>query len=47
MIGFLNGTVAGRAADGCFVDVRGVGYRLACSATTLAALPSKGSEVRL
>ena len=47
MIGFLNGTLAARTPDGCFVDVNGVGYRLACSATTLAALPAEGGEVRL
>ncbi len=47
MIGFLRGTVAGRSPDGCFLDVAGVGYRLACSATTLAALPSDGREARL
>ena len=47
MIGFLEGTVAGRAADGCFVDVAGVGYRVSCSATTMAALPPDGGRVRL
>ncbi|HEV2754450.1 MAG TPA: Holliday junction branch migration protein RuvA [Actinomycetota bacterium] len=47
MIGFLRGTVAGRTTDGCFLDVAGVGYRLACSATTLAAVPPEGKEVRL
>lgn len=47
MIGFLRGELAARTTDGCFVDVAGVGYRLACSATTLAALPSDGAEVRL
>ncbi len=47
MIGFLRGKVAARTPDGCFVDVAGVGYRLACSATTLAALPPDGAEVRL
>jgi Holliday junction DNA helicase RuvA len=47
MIGFLRGTVAARTTDGCFLDVSGVGYRLACSATTLAALPPEGKEVRL
>ncbi len=47
MIGFLRGDVAARAADGCFVDVAGVGYRLQCSATTLAAIPPEGREVRL
>ncbi|MFN2588143.1 MAG: Holliday junction branch migration protein RuvA [Actinomycetota bacterium] len=47
MIGFLRGSVAARTADGCFVDVAGVGYRVACSATTLAAIPHEGAEVRL
>ncbi|HEY7876407.1 MAG TPA: Holliday junction branch migration protein RuvA [Actinomycetota bacterium] len=47
MIGFLTGTVAGRGPDFCFVDVGGVGYRLACSASTLAALPPDGRDVRL
>jgi Holliday junction DNA helicase RuvA len=47
MIGFLRGTVAGRTQEGCFLDVQGVGYRLACSATTLAALPAEGAECRL
>lgn len=47
MIGFLDGVVAGRTPDGCFVDVRGVGYRLTCSATTLRALPPDGAPARL
>ena len=47
MIGFLSGTLAGRDVDGCFLDVAGVGYRLSCSATTLAALPHEGGAVRL
>jgi holliday junction DNA helicase RuvA len=47
MIGFLDGVVAGRTPDGCFLDVRGVGYRLSCSATTLAALPPQGEPIRL
>lgn len=47
MIGFVRGALAARTVDGCFVDVAGVGYRLACSATTLAALPAEGKEVRL
>ena len=47
MIGFLRGKVATRTTDGCFLDVSGVGYRLACSATTLAALPPEGREARL
>jgi len=47
VIGFLQGAVAGRTADGCFIDVSGVGYRLTCSARTIAALPADGREVRL
>ncbi|MFP5297539.1 MAG: Holliday junction branch migration protein RuvA [Actinomycetota bacterium] len=47
MIGFLRGEVAGRGADHCFIDVAGVGYRLACSATTLRALPADGDIVKL
>jgi len=47
MIGFLSGIVAGRTADGCFLDVGGVGYRLACSASTLAAVPSEGETFTL
>lgn len=47
MIGFLRGKVAARTIDGCFLEVSGVGYRLACSATTLAALPADGGETRL
>ena len=46
MIGFVRGKVA-RTTDGCLVDVAGVGYRLACSATTVAALPPDGREARL
>lgn len=47
MIGFLSGTVAGRTSDSCFLDVAGVGYRLACSASTLALLPADGEAFRL
>ena len=47
MIGFLRGVVAARTTDGFFLDVSGVGYRLACSATTLAALPPEGAETRV
>lgn len=47
MIGFLRGVVAARTTDGCFLEVSGVGYRLACSATTVAALPPEGGETRL
>lgn len=47
MIGYLTGTVAGRLEDGCYLEVGGVGYRLACSSTTLRALPSEGAPFRL
>jgi Holliday junction DNA helicase RuvA len=47
VIGFLHGELASRATDGCFLDVGGVGYRLVCSATTLAALPPVGGRCRL
>lgn len=47
MIGFLEGTVAGKNGDGCFVNVTGVGYRLACSAQTLATLPRDGDPCKL
>lgn len=47
MIGFLRGRLAARGADGCLVDVGGVGYRVHCSAATLASLPPEGAEVRL
>jgi holliday junction DNA helicase RuvA len=47
VIGYLDGTLAVRTADGCFLDVNGVGYRLACSATTASALPPAGERCRL
>src|SRR5687767_2260943 len=47
MIGFLRGKVAGRTTESCFVDVSGVGYRVNCSAGTLAALPADGAPVQL
>ncbi|MGH2693299.1 MAG: Holliday junction branch migration protein RuvA [Actinomycetota bacterium] len=47
MIGFLSGRVAGREEHGCLLEVSGVGYRLACSATTLSALPRDGASMRL
>lgn len=47
MIGFLDGSLAGLLPGGCFVNVGGVGYRLACSTATLAALPSEGERCRL
>ena len=47
MIGFVRGLVAGRSEDSCLVDVSGVGYRLACSSTTLAKLPPDGESIQL
>jgi holliday junction DNA helicase RuvA len=47
VIGFLDGRVAARRADSCFLDVNGVGYKLFCSANTLAGLPADGGTVRL
>jgi Holliday junction DNA helicase RuvA len=47
MIGFLQGRVADRTGDGCFIDVGGVGYRLLCSTRTLSALPTEDEPVKL
>lgn len=47
MIGFLEGRVAGRDGDGCFLAVNGVGYRVLCSGHTIAALPRDGAVTRL
>jgi holliday junction DNA helicase RuvA len=47
VIGFLEGTVAGKTGDGCLLDVGGVGYKLTCSTTTMAALPGDGQRCRL
>jgi Holliday junction DNA helicase RuvA len=47
VIGFLSGRVAGRWAGGCLLEVGGVGYRLRCSGSTLAALPAEGEPCRL
>ena len=47
MIGFLRGEVASRTIEGCTLDVAGVGYQLACSATTMSALPPVGEEARV
>ena len=46
MIGFLNGEVAGLLPEGCYLDVNGVGYKLACSTTTLSGL-QRDAKVRL
>lgn len=45
MIAFLNGKVAAKAAGYCLLEVGGVGYRLAMTTGSLAALPSEGDEV--
>jgi Holliday junction DNA helicase RuvA len=47
VIGFLEGSVAGRSEGGAWLDVNGVGYAVACSATTLRSLPADGERVRL
>ena len=47
MIGYLEGRVVGPGPDGCYLDVNGVGYKLSCSATTLAALVPAGESIRL
>lgn len=47
MIGYLSGKVAILDGDGCILDVSGVGYRLACPATTLRSLSGPGSPARL
>jgi holliday junction DNA helicase RuvA len=47
VIGFLEGKLAGKTADGCLLDVGGVGYKLSCSTTTMAALPADGQRCRL
>ena len=47
MIGYLEGVVARVDAEGCLLEVSGVGYRLACSTTTRAALPAAGARCRM
>ncbi len=47
MIGKLRGTVDAVGADHAIVDVNGVGYEVACSSRTLAALPAPGEAVTL
>lgn len=47
MIGFLEGALASKTADGCLLNVGGVGYKLTCSTTTMAALPADGQRCRL
>lgn len=45
MIASLTGTVAAKAASFALIDVGGVGFKLAMSTTSLAALPAEGDEV--
>ncbi|HVM36253.1 MAG TPA: Holliday junction branch migration protein RuvA [Actinomycetota bacterium] len=47
MIAFLDGIMAGKSHDACLVDVGGVGYRVVCSAATVAQLPAEGDRVRI
>ncbi len=47
MIGKLRGAVDAVGADHAIVDVGGVGYEVACSSRTLAALPAPGEAVTL
>jgi Holliday junction DNA helicase RuvA len=47
VIGFLEGKVAGRGENTAWLDVNGVGYVIACSATTLRALPEEGLPARV
>jgi Holliday junction DNA helicase RuvA len=47
VIGFLEGILGGKTADGCLLNVGGVGYKLTCSTTTMAALPPDGQSCRL
>lgn len=45
MIAFLTGRVAAKAPTHALLDVGGVGYKLAMSTISLAALPAEGDEV--
>ncbi len=47
MIGKLRGAVDAVGADHAIIDVGGVGYEVACSSRTLAALPAQGEPVTL
>jgi holliday junction DNA helicase RuvA len=47
MIGFLEGTLAGRVENAAWIDVNGVGYAISCSTTTLRALPEDGAKTRV
>ena len=45
MIAFLTGRVAAKGAGHCVLDVAGVGFRLAMSTNSIAALPAEGDTV--
>jgi len=45
MIASLTGTVAAKGAGYCVLQVGGVGFRVAMSTSSLAALPAAGDEV--
>lgn len=45
MIAFLTGRVVRKAASHALLEVGGVGYKLAMSTCSLAALPAEGDEV--
>lgn len=47
MFAKLTGKLDSVQADACVVDVHGVGYLVACSGRTLAALPPPGSPLML
>lgn len=47
MIALLRGTLVDKGIDHVLVDVGGVGYRVAVSLTTLAALPPVGQTAQL
>jgi len=47
MIGKLRGIVDAAGVDHAIIDVGGVGYEVACSSRTLAALPAPGEPVTL
>lgn len=45
MIAFLTGTVVAKQPSSALIEVGGVGYQLAMSTGSLAALPAEGDEV--
>jgi len=47
VIEFLTGRLAARGTVDCVIDVGGVGFRLAMSTGSLAALPAEGDEVTI